>query len=158
MPAARERQLSTSNARRAAAGKTKFEHQKQHLHDNLRLLLAESLNSEHNESSRCSRAPTRLLEAYRSGKVGLAREASLYVQNFLKGLATASAAGALAPAMAAVDPCKIPAKWDVTTEVLVIGSGGAGLASAVSAAQGGAKVTVMEKLGFVGGNTMLCSG
>ena len=76
----------------------------------------------------------------------------------LKGLAAASAAGALAPAMAAVDPCKIPAKWDLTTEVLVIGSGGAGLASAVSAAQGGAKVTVMEKLGFVGGNTMLCSG
>ena len=79
-------------------------------------------------------------------------------RSVLKGLAAASAAGALAPAMAAVDPCKIPAKWDVTTEVLVIGSGGAGLASAVSAAQGGAKVTVMEKLGFVGGNTMLCSG
>ena len=79
-------------------------------------------------------------------------------RSVLKGLAAASAAGALAPAVAAVDPCKIPAKWDVTTEVLVIGSGGAGLASAVSAAQGGAKVTVMEKLGFVGGNTMLCSG
>lgn len=52
----------------------------------------------------------------------------------------------------------VPEKWDLTTEVLVVGSGGAGLASAVSAAEAGAKVTVIEKLAFVGGNTMISSG
>ena len=71
-----------------------------------------------------------------------------------------SAAAAVLPAARAetFNPCKVPAKWDRETEVLVIGSGGAGLAAAVSAAEAGAKVAVMEKLRFVGGNTMLCSG
>ncbi len=72
-------------------------------------------------------------------------------------LGAASMAVAAMPA-SAHDPCKFPQKWDVTTEVLVIGSGGAGLAAAVSAAEGGAKTMVMEKLNFVGGNTLLCSG
>lgn len=72
-------------------------------------------------------------------------------------LGAASMAVAAMPA-SAHDPCKLPQKWDVTTEVLVIGSGGAGLAAAVSAAEGGAKAMVMEKLNFVGGNTLLCSG
>lgn len=52
----------------------------------------------------------------------------------------------------------VPEKWDLTTEVLVVGSGGAGLASAVSAAEAGAKVAVIEKLAFIGGNTMISSG
>lgn len=73
-------------------------------------------------------------------------------------MGAAGAAAAVIPAAHAYDPCKPPQKWDVTTDVLVIGSGGAGLAAAVSAAEGGAKAIVMEKLRFVGGNTMLCSG
>ena len=59
------------------------------------------------------------------------------------------AAAAVIPAAHAYDPCKPPQKWDVTTDVLVIGSGGAGLAAAVSAAEGGAKAIVMEKLRFI---------
>lgn len=73
-------------------------------------------------------------------------------------LGAAGAAASVLSAAHAYDPCKPPQKWDVTTEVLVIGSGGAGLAAAVSAAEAGAKATVMEKLNFIGGNTLLCSG
>lgn len=42
-----------------------------------------------------------------------------------------------------------------TVDVVVIGGGGAGLASAVSAHQNGATVLVLEKMSRVGGNTMI---
>ena len=42
-----------------------------------------------------------------------------------------------------------------TTDVLVIGAGGAGMAAAVTAHQNGAEVLIIEKMGKVGGNTMI---
>ena len=42
-------------------------------------------------------------------------------------------------------------------DVIVIGAGGAGLSSAVSAAENGAKVIVVEKMPFIGGNTVLAA-
>lgn len=45
---------------------------------------------------------------------------------------------------------------DMTTDVLVVGAGGAGLASAISAAENGAKVLIVEKNGQVGGDTLVC--
>ncbi len=44
------------------------------------------------------------------------------------------------------------------TDVLVIGSGGAGLAAAISASQEGADVIVLEKLAVLGGSTALSGG
>ena len=44
------------------------------------------------------------------------------------------------------------------SEVVVVGGGGAGLAAAVSALQHGATVTIIEKLGFLGGSTNVCGG
>jgi succinate dehydrogenase/fumarate reductase flavoprotein subunit len=46
----------------------------------------------------------------------------------------------------------------VDTDVLVIGSGAAGLSAAITAAQGGAKVTLIEKQDIIGGNTLLSAG
>lgn len=46
--------------------------------------------------------------------------------------------------------------WD--TDVLVIGGGGAGLSAAISAAQEGAKVILIEKGSVLGGNTMMAGG
>ncbi|MBQ8555807.1 MAG: flavocytochrome c [Clostridia bacterium] len=46
----------------------------------------------------------------------------------------------------------------LTTDVVVIGGGGAGLASAVQANQLGSSVIVLEKMGKVGGNTILAGG
>lgn len=45
-----------------------------------------------------------------------------------------------------------------TFDVVVIGAGGAGLTSAITAKEAGASVVVIEKMGFVGGNTLLSGG
>jgi NADPH-dependent glutamate synthase beta subunit-like oxidoreductase len=46
----------------------------------------------------------------------------------------------------------------LTTEILVIGGGGAGLAAALTAAEKGVRVILVEKLGTLGGNTVMSSG
>lgn len=46
--------------------------------------------------------------------------------------------------------------WD--TGVIVIGGGGAGLSAAISAAQEGAEVILIEKSSFLGGDTMMAGG
>ena len=46
----------------------------------------------------------------------------------------------------------------VRSEVVIVGGGGAGLAAAVSALQSGAKVTIIEKMGYLGGSTNVCGG
>ncbi|WP_303325931.1 FAD-dependent oxidoreductase, partial [Turicimonas muris] len=52
-----------------------------------------------------------------------------------------------------------PQKWDQTADLLVIGAGGAGLATAVSASQNGVKnILILEKMPFVGGNTSISGG
>ena len=45
-----------------------------------------------------------------------------------------------------------------TVDVLVVGGGGAGLSAALSAAQNGASVILVEKLPALGGNTYRCGG
>ncbi|HCX65430.1 MAG TPA: flavocytochrome c [Eubacteriaceae bacterium] len=44
---------------------------------------------------------------------------------------------------------------EITTDVVVIGAGGAGLSAAVSAHENGAEVLVLEKMGKAGGNTVI---
>jgi flavocytochrome c len=43
-------------------------------------------------------------------------------------------------------------------DIVIVGGGGAGLAAAVSASDRGASVIVIEKMGAVGGNTLVCGG
>ena len=48
--------------------------------------------------------------------------------------------------------------WDEHKDIIVIGSGLAGLATAIEAAQAGASVTVLEKMKVIGGNTRISDG
>ncbi len=47
---------------------------------------------------------------------------------------------------------------DLSTDVLVIGGGGAGIASAISAAEQGVNVLLIEKVGYLGGATIISGG
>ena len=52
----------------------------------------------------------------------------------------------------------MPEKWDETVDVVVIGSGFAGLAAAIEAKQKGASVVVLEKMRVSGGNSIINGG
>lgn len=79
-------------------------------------------------------------------------------RRLLQGAALIPAAGAFAPAAEAACVNPIPAKFDETYDVVVIGSGFAGLAAALAAHEEGAKTAVFEKMAFIGGNSSLSGG
>jgi len=91
---------------------------------------------------------------------------SLSRRNFLKTAGGAAAIAGLAAtglpilpgkAEAACEP--LPKKWDETYDVVVIGSGFAGLAAAIEAKNAGAKdVAVLEKMPVYGGNSIINGG
>jgi len=49
-------------------------------------------------------------------------------------------------------------KWDRSADIVVVGAGGAGLSAAVTAAEKGATVLVLEKMPTIGGNTIISGG
>lgn len=85
-------------------------------------------------------------------------------RQFLKktGIATGVALGGLAAmsgtAQATPAPMNAPEKWDTTVDVLVIGTGFAGLSAAIEARQAGAEVLVIDKMPVPGGNSAINGG
>lgn len=80
----------------------------------------------------------------RKGTKGLSR------REFLKGTAVGAAGVAASSALAgcakkAAVPSTIPEKWDKEVDVIVCGTGFAGLAAAITAMEAGAKVVILEK-------------
>src|ERR1700722_9942504 len=57
-----------------------------------------------------------------------------------------------------MDLFKKKKQWDVEADVVVIGSGAAGLTAALAAHDGGAKVVVIEKASTVGGASAVSGG
>jgi flavocytochrome c len=81
------------------------------------------------------------------------------------GVAVSGLGGVLNTAVAAESPVSqacwstgMPAKWDESYDVVIIGSGFAGLAAAYEARKAGATVTILEKMRAPGGNSLIMGG
>lgn len=69
-------------------------------------------------------------------------------RSFLKSALTSAATAVAAPAAlytSEATAANLPAKWDMTTDVVVCGYGGAGAATAIVSAENGANVILLEK-------------
>ncbi|MBI3978572.1 MAG: FAD-binding protein [Chloroflexi bacterium] len=53
---------------------------------------------------------------------------------------------------------RIPNQWDAEADVVVVGSGGAGMAACIEAARAGAQVICLERRNVGGGASALCGG
>ena len=79
-------------------------------------------------------------------------------RSFLKsGAAVAATLMASAAANAGIPAAKVQ-KWDEEYDVVIIGSGFAGMACALKAGRAGLKVLIREKMPVVGGNSAICGG
>ena len=77
-------------------------------------------------------------------------------RTFLSGSVAAGAAALFGTEAAhAAGAVKLPTKWDETADVVIVGSGFAGLAAAIEAKKAGASVVVLEKMATVGGNSII---
>ncbi|QSX34131.1 flavocytochrome c [Shewanella avicenniae] len=83
-------------------------------------------------------------------------------RNFLKFTGAATAASGLAlsglNAAQAAESVPVPKSWDKTFDVIVVGSGFAGLSAAIEAKLAGANVVVLEKMPVLGGNSTINGG
>ena len=77
-------------------------------------------------------------------------------RGFVQILAAASAASSIPSWLSA--STKIPARWDESVDVVIVGSGFAGLAAALEARLGGAEVMLLEKMPAFGGNSAINGG
>jgi len=80
-------------------------------------------------------------------------------RNLITTTATAEGAGGgTGPAPYGTGIGKIPASWDLEADVVIIGSGAAGLPAAIKAADGGASVIVVETNYDIGGHGIISGG
>lgn len=86
-------------------------------------------------------------------------------RNFLKSAGGAAAVAGLAAGGVTIGASELkaaagvmPKKWDETFDVVVIGSGFAGLAAAIEAKNAGASAVVIEKMMVHGGNSIINGG
>ncbi|MDD4080581.1 MAG: FAD-dependent oxidoreductase, partial [Eubacteriales bacterium] len=69
----------------------------------------------------------------------------------------ADAGGDLAALKAEIEK-PVAADIELTADVVIVGGGGAGLVSAITALENGASVILIEKMGFLGGNSIVAGG
>lgn len=76
-------------------------------------------------------------------------------RKLLEGSIGAGLAGLALPAVAV--PANKPRHWDATYDVVILGAGGAGLSAACAAREQNLKTIVLEKNGFPGGSSLICT-
>ncbi|MDO5532371.1 flavocytochrome c [Sutterella sp.] len=76
----------------------------------------------------------------------------------LLGSVAAGSAAAVAAPFAQAACSNVPAKWDETTDVIVIGTGFAGLMAAYEVRKAGAECIVIDKMATPGGNSIINGG
>lgn len=81
---------------------------------------------------------------------------SLSKRSFVKAMVAACVSTAFLPLSFASE--QIPSRWDEQTDVVIVGSGFAGMAAAAEALTHGAKVIVFEKMPVAGGNSAIAGG
>ena len=90
------------------------------------------------------------------------RQQGISRRGFLKGAAIGAGALVLAgwaPSLASALPAEaVPRRWDAEADLVIVGGGGAGLVSAITARERGATVLVLEKAARCGGTTALSGG
>ena len=77
-------------------------------------------------------------------------------RRFLKGAAVAAPSIAASSALGAwQDSGSIPPKWDMETDIVILGTGFGGLSAAITAKDAGARVLILEKMAqkYEGGNS-----
>lgn len=77
-------------------------------------------------------------------------------RNILAGAVATAGVTLAGVTRAAADSSKL--QWDETVDVIVVGSGFAGLAAAIEARKAGANVIVLEKMPALGGNSIINGG
>lgn len=79
-------------------------------------------------------------------------------RQFIAGLAAGVAGGLVAARVAASSELGREPAWDRDADVIVVGGGASGCTAALSAAEGGAKVALLETLPMLGGAGSVCVG
>lgn len=84
-------------------------------------------------------------------------------RNFLKAAGATAAVAGLAAGGVTLAPwtaqaAALPKKWDETYDIVIVGSGFAGLAAAYEAKKAGASVVILEKMRTPGGNSIVNGG
>lgn len=74
------------------------------------------------------------------------------------GVAVTGLIGVTEAAEKSVSLSEIPSKWDESYDVVIIGSGFAGLAAAYEAKKAGSSVVILEKMRTAGGNSIINGG
>lgn len=92
-----------------------------------------------------------------SGKKGLSRRDFMKTTGGMAAVAGLSGGGLLLGAKSA-GAVEMPKKWDEEFDVVIIGSGFAGLAAAIEAKKAGSSVVILEKMRVPGGNSIINGG